>query len=148
MLYVEDDEDDVFFLQHALAKTQMPHNVITVEDGERAIDYLSANGKYADCKRYPEPDVILLDLALPRLHGIEVLEWVRTREQFNEVPIVVLSGSLAERDRNRALELGADAFFEKTGNCSSVVKFLAEIPKHRQERAWRNDCENVLMEAS
>ena len=78
-LIVEDQENDAFFLMHALKKAGLTNPAQVVEDGKEAIDYLSGEGIYADRTIYPVPSVIFLDLKLPQVSGFEVLQWMRTR---------------------------------------------------------------------
>src|SRR5689334_1986999 len=93
VLHVEDDANDVFFVQRAFEKAEVGVRLHRVEDGQQALDYLGGIGAYRDRASFPMPDLVLLDLKLPLLSGFEVLEWARAREQFRELPICILSSS-------------------------------------------------------
>ena len=77
ILQVEDDPNDVFFLQHAMKKAGVANPVQVATDGQQAIDYLRGVGKFADRKKFPLPCLILLDLKLPHVMGLDVLKWIR-----------------------------------------------------------------------
>jgi CheY-like chemotaxis protein len=127
ILLAEDDENDVFFFRHALEKAELDPCVFHVADGQEAVNYLGGKGPYSDRKKYPLPNLILLDLKMPRLNGFEVLQWVRTRERLSQVPIVVLSSSDHERDRAEAQRLGACSYHRKPGNPADLVSLVREF---------------------
>jgi CheY-like chemotaxis protein len=110
-LLVEDNEDDVFFMQRAfrLAGIQNPLHVVT--NGEEAIEYLSGWNDFADRQRHPLPDLVFLDLKMPGLNGFDVLKWMR--QQLLNIPVAVLTSSPEEIDRKRAEELGAAGYLLK-----------------------------------
>jgi CheY-like chemotaxis protein len=93
ILQVEDDPNDVLFLQMAVKRgaVEIPLRVVT--DGKQAIDYLAGVGKFIDREEYPLPAVVLLDLRLPRVPGHEVLRWIRRQPQFAALPVIILSAS-------------------------------------------------------
>src|SRR5579864_5000614 len=112
ILLVEDDENDVFFFQRAMSKAGMTNPVQVAGDGQEAIDYLRGAGKFADRSKFPLPELILLDLKLPFVMGLDVLRWIR--EQSELVPIVIiLSSSREEEDIAAAYKLGANAYLVK-----------------------------------
>ena len=113
ILYVEDNEDDRFFLKRAFAEAEIHNRLQFVDDGQKAIDYLSAQGPYADRLRYPTPCLIILDLKLPKVHGLDVLRWVRTHKDFKTIVVVILSSSPLRNDVDLAYELGANSFVVK-----------------------------------
>src|ERR1700722_8985539 len=112
VLLVDDSVDDRLFARRALLRN--PRFVVVAElcDGEAAIAYLAGEGAYGDRGKYPMPDVVLLDLKLPRKTGHEVLEWIQT-QTFDGLQVVVLSGSFLPEDVTRCRELGAHAYFKK-----------------------------------
>src|SRR6266581_3559317 len=112
VLMVDDSADDCLLLKMALSKAQRLRFIGSVSDGEEIVAYLSGEGKYSDRERYPLPDMLLLDLMMPRKNGFEVLEWLRG-QPFDDMTIVVLSGSEQPEDRKRALALGADYYQTK-----------------------------------
>lgn len=109
ILLAEDSPMDVELTMEAL---QQHHNIIVVEDGEAALDYLHRRGAHAD--REPgNPDLILLDLKLPKLNGLQVLEAIKKCEELKTVPVVVLTSSKEQPDLKTAYELGANAYVVK-----------------------------------
>ncbi len=132
ILHVEDDLNDAFLVRRALGERKNKWTVMTVTDGDQAVDYLSGLGEFADRKRYPFPDLILLDLKLPSMHGFDLLAWMRAHPQLQRLPIIVLSGSGDDTDRSCAHELGASSYFVKTplyeGLAKSVECLLGRTP--------------------
>lgn len=113
ILLAEDDDNDVFFMRRALLKAQVEFPLQVVTNGQEAVDYLDGAGKYSDRSTYPLPSIILLDLKMPFLDGFEVLSWIGKQPALNKIPVAVLTSSAEERDRRRAAELGAKAYFVK-----------------------------------
>jgi CheY-like chemotaxis protein len=113
ILIAEDREDDVILIQSALAKTKNPYRAHVVRNGEDAISYLSGDGKYRNRGEYPFPDLVLLDLKMPRKDGFEVLQWLRQQPQSRRLHVIVLTSSEELSDRNAAYALGADSFLVK-----------------------------------
>ncbi len=96
ILLVEDQENDVFFLERAFKQAQIGNPLFRVRDGEEAIAYLSGTGAFADRTKSPWPDLMLLDLKMPRKDGFEVITWVREQPgPLRRLPIVVLTSSKA-----------------------------------------------------
>ena len=112
VLLVDDSEDDRLFLRLALRDN--PRLVVVGElcDGEEAISYLSGRGEFADREKYPFPDVMLLDLKMPRKTGYDVLTWLRD-QSLNDLVVIVISGSFLPEDISRSLALGATAYHRK-----------------------------------
>lgn len=126
ILQVEDDANDVFFLKEALRKAEVPNPVQVATDGQQAIDYLTGAGKFADREKFPMPGLILLDLKLPYVMGLDVLKWIR--EQAGAlVPVLILSASVAESDVETAYRLGANAFLTKPSNPSHLKEMAKAI---------------------
>jgi CheY-like chemotaxis protein len=113
ILLVEDNDDDVFFMRHALHKAKVGLPVQVVPDGQAAMDYLGGEGRYADREKYPLPTLIFLDLKMPYVNGFEVMEWMQRQPFAPEIQVVVLTSSPEDRDRQRAKELGARAYLVK-----------------------------------
>src|SRR5256885_17122037 len=93
VLMVDDSEDDCLLLKMALSRTNRLRFIGSLSDGEELVSYISGRGKYADRESYPLPDMLLLDLMMPRKNGFEVLEWLRSQPFANDMVVVVLSGS-------------------------------------------------------
>jgi len=113
VLVVEDNRDDVLFIRRALSKAGIGCPVTVVGDGDAAVDYIEGRGAYADRVQHPIPDLVLLDLKLPRMSGLEVLEWMKTQPPLHAVRVVVLTSSSEESDIRRAHSLGACAYVVK-----------------------------------
>jgi CheY-like chemotaxis protein len=118
-LLVEDNEDDVFFMQRAFKDAGIKNPLYIVMNGEAAINYLAGREVFADRQKYPLPDMVFLDLKMPGLNGFEVLSWVR-QEGGLTVPVAVLTSSPEEIDMRRARELGADCYLLKPPTASMV----------------------------
>lgn len=116
VLYVEDEENDVFFMRRSFRRAGVEQELKTVVDGQAAIDYLSGQGAFADRTEYPLPGLVLLDLNLPILSGFQVLEWIRSQPQHCRLPVIIFSSSARAEDKLRAKELGASDYLEKPGS--------------------------------
>lgn len=113
ILLVEDNPDDVMLLQYAFDKAGILNPLEVVADGDAAVDYIGRTGSYAGREGQPGPDLILLDLKLPRRSGFEVLSFVRQHEPTRHTPVVVLTSSDQEADIRRSYERGANSFLVK-----------------------------------
>lgn len=124
VLLVEDNEDDVYALRWALRKAGVAPTLQVAEDGRQAVDYLAGNGPYADRDRYPIPALVLLDLKLPYLTGMEVLAWIRQQPEWEGLPVVILSGSDEARDHEKAASLGARDYLVKPPTPEQIARVL------------------------
>jgi CheY-like chemotaxis protein len=122
IMLVEDRDDDIVIIDRALARAKLPPALYLARDGEEAIQYLNGDLQFADRKKYPLPDLILLDLNMPRVNGFEVLRWLRQRPQFAQTIVVVLSNSDQLRDVNEAYKLGANSFLIKPHDFQNVTE--------------------------
>lgn len=113
ILLVEDDENDVLFMHRALKKAGMLEQLKVVEDGQKAIDYMEGAGTFRDRSEFPLPCLVLLDLKLPRVRGLEVLEWIRRQTKFQTTIVVVLTSSKLSTDIQAAYRLGANSYLVK-----------------------------------
>lgn len=125
ILLAEDDENDVFFMRRALRKAEVTFPMHLVTNGQEALDYLRGAGKFSDRDQYPLPSIMLLDLKMPFVDGFEVLTWISSQPSLTEIPVVVLTSSAEERDRQKAAELGAKAYFVKP---PAIVRQSDEAP--------------------
>ena len=128
ILLVEDDPNDAFFLQRALRKTRADVPLQKVNDGQQALDYVDGTGNYTDRSTSPLPSLILLDLKLPCINGFEILEHLRASPGLSNIPVFVLSSSPEERDRIRALELGAKGYLVKPPTPEMLLQILGPAP--------------------
>jgi len=113
ILLAEDSEADELLLRRAFDQKNLDVPIHVVRDGEEAIAYLRGEGKYSCRDEFPLPDLLLLDLKMPRANGFEVIEWVRAQPRLASLRIVVLTTSDQERDIDRAHRVGANSFLVK-----------------------------------
>ena len=121
ILLVEDNEDDVFLMQHALISAGVSNPVHVAPSGQHAIDYLSGSGIYQDRSRYPIPAIVFLDLKLPLMSGHEVLGWIRSQRQLESLLVVVLTSSNEPSDVRRSYSLGANSYLMKPLTARQLV---------------------------
>lgn len=126
ILQVEDDPNDVFFLKHAMNKAAVANPIQVAVDGQQAIDYLKGVGKFADREIFPLPCLVLLDLKLPYVMGLEVLKWIRSRP-MDSLIVLILSASAEGGDIARAYQLGANAFLTKPSEASKLATLAKAI---------------------
>lgn len=133
ILYVEDEEDDVFFLRAALRRTAAAVALAVVNDGPTAIRYLAGEGMFGDRRIFPVPALTLLDLNLPVLSGFEILEWICENPDCGAAPVIVFSSSGRPEDRERARGLGAIDFIQKPTSGSEFDAVVRTIVRHMNE---------------
>jgi len=124
VLYAEDDDNDVFFLQRAFQKANLP-GLKAVNDGQQAVDYLSASE--GDLVKFPVPSLVLLDINMPILSGLEVLAWMRKQPAVADLPVVVFTSSSQEKDIELAYRLNATAYVTKPSAANKLVEFAQVI---------------------
>jgi CheY-like chemotaxis protein len=113
ILVVEDEKNDAFFLTMAFEQAGMNPPAHVARDGSEAIDYLAGEGKFSNRKKYPRPCLMLLDLNLPKVAGLEVLKWVREKPEFDSTIVIVLTSSQDPHDVETAYQLKANAYLVK-----------------------------------
>ncbi len=113
ILLVEDNPDDVELTRRALDSSNVANELVVARDGVEALEYLFAEGEYAGRDAADLPEVVLLDLKLPRIDGLEVLRRIRADERTRVLPVVVLTSSNQERDIVDSYELGANSYVRK-----------------------------------
>ena len=119
ILQVEDDPNDVFFLHKAMKKMGVTNPIQVVSDGQEAIDYLKGSGKFADRGKFPFPCLVLLDLKLPYVMGLDVLRWIRSQVGTG-LPVIMFSASAENADIAASYRLGANAFMTKPSEASRL----------------------------
>jgi CheY-like chemotaxis protein len=113
LLLVEDNPDDEALTLRAMHKHNLANKIVVVRDGQEALDFLFGEGEFSNRDTSVLPQVILLDLKLPRLDGLQVLERLRAEPQTHHVPVVVLTSSIEEQDMIRSYNLGANSYVRK-----------------------------------
>ena len=124
LLVIEDDPGNVLLTREALAGTTTPLDVHVVEDGEAAVDFLRRVGGHGDA---PRPDLVLLDLNLPRLDGREVLAHIKSDAGLRSIPVVVLTTSKSDEDVRRSYELHANAFVTKPVELDHFLSVVRQV---------------------
>jgi DNA-binding response OmpR family regulator len=126
ILLVEDEENDVFFMQQAMQKAGVENPIQVATDGQEAIDYFKGTGKFANREEFPLPCLVLLDLKLPHVMGLDVLKWIRKQPEIKAI-VVILSSSKEEADIATAYRLGANAYLVKPPEVSKLVDMVKSI---------------------
>ena len=127
ILLVEDNLDHAELVMRNMESFQVANTIIHVEDGAEALDYLYGNSKYSDRKQFPMPHLMLLDLRLPKIDGLEVLKVVKSDEALRPMPVVILTTSDAERDMAMAYEYNANSYVTKPVNFGEFSKLLKDL---------------------
>ena len=127
ILMAEDDADDRLLVQDAFAECGTSDRVRFVADGEELVDYLLRRGKYEKVSTSPRPDLILLDLNMPRKDGREALREIRSHHELRRVPVVVFTTSRANTDIERVYELGANSFITKPAGFDALVATVTQL---------------------
>jgi len=128
VLHVDDEEADILLLKHVFERLGIDDHLEAVSDGQVAIDYLSGTGKFADREAHPLPSLVLLDLNLPGVNGMDVLEWIRRQPALRKIVVVMFSSSRQTKDVDRAYELGANSYVQKSCNLERTVE-MAKLLK-------------------
>jgi CheY-like chemotaxis protein len=130
ILLVEDNPADIQITRRALRDSQSPVELVVVRDGQEAIEYLMRQGPHATSAAWRKPDLILLDLNLPRLNGREVLQRVRGNAALRLVPVVILSTSNRQEDVEQLYAAGANTYIEKPQDFTRFVEVLQTIQRY------------------
>jgi CheY-like chemotaxis protein len=133
ILLLEDTEEDVILMKRALRKNGISNPVQVLSDGQEGIEYMQGVGKFSDRLKFPMPDVVILDIKMPRKSGLEFLEWMHDHPELRVIPTVVLSSSHADSDVARAYSLNANTYFVKPNNFDEFVKLVGVM-----EQYWNN----------
>jgi len=130
IVMAEDDLDDRLLIKDALAESNWPADLRFVDNGEEMMAYLTRSGKYTDAADAPRPNLILLDLNMPRKDGREVLREMKNHGDLKRIPVVVLTTSRADTDIERTYELGANSFISKPIEFESLVKLMRLLSQY------------------
>lgn len=127
ILHIEDDPNDVLLVERAMKKANSPSLLRAVGDGDKALAYLKGEDVFSNREEYPLPNLILLDLKMPRKSGLEVLGWIREQPQFRRMPVVVFTSSKHDQDINRAYDLGANSYLVKPVGFDSLLETVKQL---------------------
>lgn len=131
VLLVEDSLVDARLTMGALQRGEIPHRMTLVRDGQEAVDFLSRSGIFA---RAPRPDLILLDLQLPKRNGLEVLWEIRNSDDLRTIPVVVLTSSDDPEDKAQCSQHEVDGFLEKPVHINEFLELVRQLRRH-----WKQD---------
>ncbi|HUL01219.1 MAG TPA: response regulator [Nitrospirota bacterium] len=127
ILLVEDCDDDVTLTRIAIKKNNVLNEVIVVQNGLEAIEYLFGKGKYSGRDINQQPELILLDLRMPKMDGIEVLHRIRSDQRTTHLPVVVLTSSKEDIDRVESYQLGVNSYLQKPVNFEGLVEAVKQL---------------------
>ena len=127
ILLVEDNIDDANLAIRALKKYNLINKILHAKDGAEAIDYIFAQGIYADRNIEAKPKMILLDLKMPKVNGIEVLEKIKSDERTKSIPVIVLTSSKEDPDIKTCYELGVNSYIVKPVDFDSFLKTVSNL---------------------
>jgi len=131
LLLAEDNEDDVLLFERALKesaeKVGVPVRLQITRDGEEALAYLNGEGEFRDREKHPFPQIVVTDLKMPRLSGLDVLAWLREHDEYQRIPKILLSGSCEECDVDQAYRLGVNTYFQKPSSSGDYKELVHQI---------------------
>jgi CheY-like chemotaxis protein len=127
ILLVEDNLQDIEITKRAFAKGRVRNDLLVVRDGEEALDYLYRRGKFQDPASSPRPGMILLDLNLPKLGGLEVLQRIKHDESLKTIPVIVLTVSQREQDIVRSYDLGVNTYIQKPVEFENFMRVINSV---------------------
>lgn len=127
ILLVEDSLQDIEITRRAFAKGRVRNDLMVVRDGEEALDYLYRRGKYQVPASSPRPGMILLDLNLPKMGGLDVLQRIKKDESLKSIPVIVLTVSQREQDIVRSYDLGVNTYIQKPVEFDSFMRVVNTV---------------------
>jgi CheY-like chemotaxis protein len=130
ILLIEDSENDALLMQRALQKSAITECVHIAKDGKQAIEYLKGVGQFSNRQEFPLPQLILLDLQMPEMHGLKVLEWIRAQPEFRSTVVIVLSSSRLPGDVQVAYKLGSNSYLVKPPTLDMLYQTVAAIAQY------------------
>lgn len=127
ILHADDDENDVIFLNYAFKQANIPTRLLSVSDGQQVVDYLSGQGNYANRAQHPFPALVLLDLKMPRMNGLQTLSWIRARPAFQPLIVILFTASANQTDIEQAYRLGANSFIIKPAGMDRLTDLMKAL---------------------
>lgn len=143
ILLVEDDENDAELVQLAFKKNNILNPVQWAKDGLDAVAYLNGQGAYADRQTYPFPEVLIIDLKMPRMGGLELLAWIREHPEYRVIPTIIMTASRLDADIEKAYSLGANTYMVKPATLDELAKMVKLAHEYwaasvKPKTKWRN----------
>ena len=133
IMIAENDEDDRALVRFAFAECKLSNTVHFVEDGEQLLDYLYHRGPYQDTVNLPRPDLILLDLGMPRVNGHEALKEIKSDPVLRSIPVVIFTTSKSARDINSTYSMGANSFIIKPVTFDGLIQVMNVLAEYWAE---------------
>ena len=130
VLLVEDSSDDIELIKRKLTSRKINCKVFVAKDGEEALDYMYRKDKYDDKEKFPDPDLILLDIRMPKKNGIEVLKALKSDETLKDIPVIMLTVSTIESDVFKSFDYGCDHYVAKSVGFEKFEVTLEPIIKY------------------
>ena len=130
IILVESNPSDVDFVLESLQEHNLANRVKVLRDGEQAVNYIFRKGEHTDCGICGRPAVILLDIGLPKIDGLEILRRIRQNERTMAIPVVVLTSSAEDKDRIESYKLGVNSYIVKPIEFDKFAKTIAQIGKY------------------
>ena len=127
VLLVEDNPDDVTLTEIAFRKGQVPNKLVVAVDGQEALDFLFCTGNHAGQATCENPALVLLDLKLPLVSGLDVLKAIRADSRTHQIPVVILTSSMEDNDKTESCNLGANDFIRKPTGFSNFVEIIQQV---------------------
>ncbi len=133
ILLVEDNEDDILITERAFKQTKLKDKLYVVRDGEEALDFVYHRGRYNDKKKYPTPDLILLDIKMPKVDGFQVLDVLKKDIEYMMIPVIMLTSSKNQEDIVKSYRKHAASYIPKPINYEEFVNVIKVFSFY-----WRN----------
>jgi len=127
ILLAEDNPDHIMITKKALKEAGIVNTLAVVRDGQEVMDYLRHSGPYVDKTKSPKPGLILMDINMPKLNGIEALKQIKVDEQFRRIPVVMLTMSKRDEDVVRSFDSGANSFIQKPVEFDKFVEVVRQV---------------------
>jgi two-component system, response regulator len=127
IVLIEDNDFEAELAIKALEKNNLANKVFHIDDGEEALEFIFSDGKYKDRKTLPPPKLILLDLKLPKVDGLQILKQIKSNPDTKAIPVVILTSSQEEKDIIESYKMGANSYLVKPVNFESFAKAIADL---------------------
>lgn len=127
IVLIEDNHFEAELAIKALQKNNLANQLLHIDDGEEALDFIFSDGKYKERRTLPPPKLILLDLKLPKVDGLQILKAIKADPATRPIPVVILTSSQEERDIVESYQLGANSYLVKPVNFESFSKAIADL---------------------